>query len=158
MVPSLRLPKAPKRTITTRKLNPLRLAPGVYVGLVPGTLIVARRSPAEAIVSYRVGEDRGPHRRPATKTIPPGCGGFRGPRPFGSSLQAANAQQLSRGILHAWTQRTPSVLGQRHRSRSLRRATSIGWATPANTLPRRTFQPLLNTQTVGWQPYLRRDG
>ena len=28
----------------------------------------------------------------------------------------------------------------------------FGRATPATTLPGRTFQPLLNTQTVGWHP------
>jgi hypothetical protein len=87
-------------------------------------LIVALTLPADAVLSYRVGEDRRPHRRPATKTIPPGCGGFPGPRPFGRSLQAANAQQLSRGILHAWTQRTPLCSRSGTLSRSLRRATT----------------------------------
>jgi hypothetical protein len=49
------------------------------------------------------------HRRPATETIPPIRGEFRVPLSFGRSQQAANAQQLSRGTLHAWTQRTPSA-------------------------------------------------
>ena len=68
------------------------------------------------------------HHRPATKTIPPSRGGFRGPLPIGNSLQGANAQRLSRCTRQVLTQHIPSALAADRVNRFLRQPSA--WQNP----------------------------